>query len=132
MALYNHSQLAQARGDLDQAAGLFEEGLAFSLEVGDRANIAYCLEGLADVAVARGVPEQAVRLLGAAERLFESVGARMYGHRPGRPLRERSVAEARSHLGEQAFKAAWDEGRLMTSEQAVEYALSTSEACRLA
>ncbi len=124
MALYNHSQLAQARGDTDHAARLFQEGLAFSREVGDRANIAYCLEGLADVAVARGKPARAARLLGVAERLFEAVGARMYGHRPGRPLHEQAVAEARARLGEQGFDAARDEGRAMTSEQAVEYVLA--------
>jgi tetratricopeptide (TPR) repeat protein len=122
MTLYNQSQLAQARGDTDHAARLFLEGLAFSHEVGDRANIAYCLEGLADVAVARGEPARAARLLGAAERLFEAVGARMYGHRPGRPLHEQAVAEARARLGEQAFDAARNEGSAMMPEQAVEYA----------
>ncbi len=124
MALYNHSQLAQAQDDTDGAARLFEEGLAFSREVGDRANVGYCLEGLADVAVARGAPQRAAHLLGAAESLFESVGARMYGHRPGRQLHEKLVAEARSQLGEQAFKAAWDEGHAMTAEQMIEYALT--------
>jgi hypothetical protein len=48
----------------------------------------------------------------------------MYGHRPGRPLHEHAVAEARARLGEHAFDAARDEGRAMTDEQAVEYALA--------
>ena len=130
MALYNLSQLAQAQGATNQAARLFEEGLAFSLEAGDRANIAYCLEGLADVAVARGKPEGAVRLLGAAESLFEAVGARRYRHRPGRPLHEQSVAETHTQMGKQAFEAARDEGRAMTLEQTVEYALSRDQRCQ--
>ncbi len=33
------------------------------------------------------------------------------------------VAVARTALGEEAFLAAWEEGRAMTLEQAVEYAL---------
>jgi predicted ATPase/DNA-binding XRE family transcriptional regulator len=128
MALYNHSQLAQAQGNTGQAARLFGEGLTFSREVGDRANMAYCLEGLADVAVAQGMPARAARLLGAAEQLFEVVGARIYGHRPGRPLHEHAVAEARARLGEHAFDAVRDEGRAMTAEQAVAYALAGERA----
>ena len=38
-----------------------------SAEAGDKANIAYCLEGLAQVAVAQGESEHAARLFGAAE-----------------------------------------------------------------
>jgi DNA-binding NarL/FixJ family response regulator len=37
------------------------------------------------------------------------------------------VAAARSQLGENAFAAAWAEGRAMTPEEAVEYALAKPE-----
>jgi predicted ATPase/tetratricopeptide (TPR) repeat protein len=37
------------------------------------------------------------------------------------------VAEAQSHLAEPAFATAWEEGRAMTLEQAVEYALAVTD-----
>ena len=36
---------------------------------------------------------------------------------------DRDVATARQSLGEEAFSVAWAEGRVMTMEQAIEYAL---------
>ena len=123
IALYNRSVLAQAEGDHDRAASLFEEGLGFSREAGDHANVAYCLEGLASVALARGVADRAARLLGAAERLREGVGADVYAYRPDRSLRERTVAAARAQLSEPRFEEARAQGQAMTFEQAVEYAL---------
>ena len=123
IALYNRSVLAQAEGDQEGAAALFEEALAFSREAGDRANVAYCLEGLAAAALARGGADRAVRLLGAAERLREGVGAAVYTYRPDRSLRERTAAAARQDLGEPGFEEAWDQGRAMGFERAVEYAL---------
>jgi tetratricopeptide (TPR) repeat protein len=125
IALYNQSVLAQTQGDYDHAAALFEEGLTFSLEVGDYANIAYCLEGLAAVAVARDEVDRAARLLGAAHRLREGVGAAVYTYRPNRSLQERTMATARARLGEQGFEEAWVWGRAMTFDQTVEYALGT-------
>jgi DNA-binding NarL/FixJ family response regulator len=85
--------------------------------VGDKWSIASCLEGLAGVVVAEGEPVWAARLWGAAETLRETVGA------PIPPVErtdyERAVAVAHAKLGEQAFSAAWAEGRAMTLEQAL-------------
>lgn len=61
-------------------------------------------------------------LFGAAEALREALGV------PPPPfIRDRynqSVAEAREKLGEAAFTAAWQSGRAMTPDQAIEYALT--------
>ncbi len=123
IALYNRSVVAQAEGDQEGAAALFEEGLVFSREAGDQANVAYCLEGLAAVALGRGGADRAARLLGAAERLREGVGAAVYTYRPDRSLRERTAAAARQSLGERGLEEARDQGRAMDFERAVEYAL---------
>ena len=123
IALYNRSVLAQSEGDHDGAAALFEEGIAFSREAGDHANVAYCMEGLAAVALARGAAERAARLLGAARGLREGVGAAVYTYRPDRSLRERTEAVARERLGEAGFEKAWARGEAMGLERAVEYAL---------
>jgi predicted ATPase/Flp pilus assembly protein TadD len=64
--------------------------------------IAWCLAGLAGVAVLDEEPERAARLWGAAEALRLSIGAQ---------------------LGEVAFAEAWAKGQAMTMEQAVAEAL---------
>jgi hypothetical protein len=70
--------VALSRGDHGDAATLFEEGMTLSEQVGDRANVAYCLEGLATVAGMRGEAERSTRLFGAAEGLLEGVGVPVY------------------------------------------------------
>jgi predicted ATPase/DNA-binding XRE family transcriptional regulator len=129
IALYNLAQAALSRSDYDGAASLFEEGVTLSEQMRDRANIAYCLEGLAVVANARGEAERSGRLIGAAEGLHEAVGVPVYlYYEPHRSRYERTVSAVRSQLGEEAFEAAWAEGRAMTFEQAVAYALEDDAA----
>jgi hypothetical protein len=64
---------------------------------------------------------RAVGLLGAGEAFCSTIGARPPVARG--PEYERTVARGRAALGEAAFAAAWAEGRAMSREQAVEYAL---------
>jgi len=40
---------------------------------------------------------------------------------------DRKVATARASLGEEAFAEAWQQGRAMTIEQAIEYALQEQQ-----
>ena len=61
------------------------------------------------------------RLLGTAQTLREAIGSPMAP--PDRPLVARAVAAARRSLGDDAFSTAWAEGRALTLEQAVAYAL---------
>ena len=67
-------------------------------------------------------PERAARLFGAAEGLREVMGAPLPP--ADRAGRDRSVAAVRSALGEEAFAAAWAEGRAMSLEAAVAFALA--------
>ena len=123
-ALYSLAQVAQARGDHDSAAHRFEEGVTLSEEIGDRSNLGYFLEGLAVVAGVQGEAERSARLFGAAEGLLQAVEAPVYDYyEPNRYLYKRTVAAARSQLGESAFEEAWAEGQEMTFEQAVAYVL---------
>jgi non-specific serine/threonine protein kinase len=81
-----------------------------------------CLEGLGCVATARGHHVRAARLFGAAELLRESLRSRRdsdYQHEIDQHMDSTQTA-----LGGDAFAAAWAEGRAMTLEQAIEYALA--------
>ena len=64
---------------------------------------------------------RAARLWGAAEALLGKIEA-MYTYVPDRSLHRSQVA-ARSLIEEVAWEAAWAEGREMSREQAIEYAL---------
>ena len=124
IALYNLAQVALSEANLSPAADMLEEGLASSRQLGDQANLSYFLEGLAVVAGARGEARRAALMLGAARGSMDEAGAPVYNYyMPDRPLYDRTLAAARSRLGEDEFAEAWSEGRAMATEVAVEHAL---------
>jgi non-specific serine/threonine protein kinase len=122
IALYVLAQIALASGEHERAARYFRDALTLSFEVWDRTNVAYCLQGLAAVAEALGEPRRAMRLLGAAEALLEATGTFLYAHMD-HELHQRVADAARERLGEQAWTEARVEGRAMSFEEAVAYAL---------
>jgi predicted ATPase/DNA-binding XRE family transcriptional regulator len=121
--LYVLARLEQAEGNHEQARRLFEEGLTLSDEVGDKTYVAYCLEGLAAIAASEDRLVWAARLWGAAETLLETIEVTAYPHAPDRSLYRGQVAAARARLDKQTWVEAWAEGRAMSLEQAVAYAL---------
>jgi tetratricopeptide (TPR) repeat protein len=128
-ALYNLAQVALGRGDHELATRMLEEGVSLSEQIGDQANSSYFLEGLAVVAGMEGEVERSAQLLGVAKKLLEEAGTSVYNYyKPDRSLYERTVSNVRSRLGEENFEEAWVEGRTMTFEQAVEYALERDAA----
>ena len=128
VVLHPLAAVARAEGDHERAARLLVEGLTLSVEIGDENNVAYCLEGLAAIAADENELERAARLWGAAEALLEKIEVLTYPHVPDRSLHQRQVADARDRLKAEAWKEAWAQGRAMTLEQAVEYALENDEA----
>ena len=77
------------------------------------------------LALARQQPEQAARLLGAAELIWDRI------HVVRRPIEradhERVIVMARAALSEEALAAAWEEGRAMSLEQALRYAMEEAD-----
>jgi non-specific serine/threonine protein kinase len=119
-SMLNLSDVRLQSRDLDDARDLLEQSLKMFEQLGMRWDIAYVIENLGGVAAYGGWPEDAARLVGAADRAREEMGT---------PLPEgekiaynRYVAEARNALGEEAFATAWEEGRAMTLEEAAGYA----------
>jgi predicted ATPase/Tfp pilus assembly protein PilF len=118
--LNNLGRLACDQGDYGGATRLYEEGLAVSGEISDQWDMSYSLEGLATVAGAQGRTERAARLWAAAERLREAIGVTLSPAE--RQRHESDLSRRRSQVDEESWGAAWQEGRLMTLEQAVAYA----------
>jgi len=100
---------------------LFRETIGLCRDLGNKRELAGCLDGLAEVATSVGHLERAVRLFGAAEALRRTTGV------PERRLlradRDRDVAAVRAALGEDPFAASWAEGQAMTLDQAIAEAL---------
>ena len=109
-----------------QAAEYYSEALRLCRELGDRWVSEGCLEGLAAVASARGDHRRAARLFGAGEALRaltgdsrSLVGDHSYDHQLG---------ATRAALGDSEFSAAWATGEAMTFDDAIDYALASTDA----
>src|SRR5207247_3078348 len=120
-ALGAMGHLERDEGDYPRARALYKESLRLRRELGSRFALAQSLEDLAALAGREQQAERAVRLLGAGEAFCETLGVRPPVAIPAEY--ERAMAEGRASLGEAAFATAWAEGRAMSLERAVEYAL---------
>jgi tetratricopeptide (TPR) repeat protein len=133
--------------DYEKTTKMYEEALAFARDISDRSLIALNIEAFAALATAQNQMERATRLLGTVERLdksfFEMSSTNLLQRRDDRyhaiasvhhatsvsyllqrlDNRDHTIASAHAALGDEAFAAAWAEGRAMTLEQAIAYAL---------
>ena len=108
-------------GNLEEALALYEQTIQEWREFGHRGAVAHQLECFAFIAKAKEQGERAVKLLGAAEALREVSDSPMTPHE--RMTYNREVAELRAGLDEELFAALWTEGRSMTMEEAIAFAL---------
>jgi DNA-binding CsgD family transcriptional regulator len=111
--------------DHEAAAEFLREGLALNRDVGSWEYVAYCLEGFAGLAGARGEGVRSARLFGAAQRLREDIAAPLPP--VDRAGYERSMVASRAQLDGATWEAAWKQGRAMSTEEAVDHALSEQE-----
>jgi predicted ATPase len=126
-SLYHLALSAQAQEDYARAVHLYKEALLIVGHIRDRGNEGYCLEGLAACSAGQGSYERAARLYGAADMAFSSIDISFHPFGTDPASHQRSRALARSQLSEERWTTVWAEGRAMTSEQAVEYALEYEE-----
>ena len=109
----------------EAAAGFLREGLTLNRDVGNWEWVAYSLENFAALAGAKTQGERAAKLWGAAEALREEIGS------PLQPTDQadydHNVVAARTHLDGAAWEAAWEQGRAISFEEAIEYALFGEE-----
>jgi predicted ATPase/DNA-binding SARP family transcriptional activator/DNA-binding CsgD family transcriptional regulator len=125
MCLCSLGLTALEQGDSERAAALLEDALRVLRELRDKVGTLYCLLGAAGVASSRGQPARAARLWGATEAMRETIGLTLSPFHSSHYDYEGHLAAARSLLDEAAWEAAWADGRAMTPEQAIEYALGT-------
>jgi predicted ATPase/DNA-binding winged helix-turn-helix (wHTH) protein len=123
LTLSNLGYVALNQGDYPAARALLEESLEMHRELGDQPNIPSSLGGLAAVVASQRDSLKAARIWGATERLRAQI-------RTPLPPCERSgydryVAAARLASGDDAaFDSAWQEGRGLVLDQAIDLALA--------
>ena len=120
LAALNLADALRDSGDLAQAGVHYRDALTGFDAVEDRALVAVGLEGFGRLLARAGEFERATTLLGAASTLNpdEDPGS-------GEASREiaalaADLAAIRDALGEDAFTAAWDAGRSLSCDAAVE------------
>jgi non-specific serine/threonine protein kinase len=126
-ALINLGGIALARGDHEGAAPMVREALLLGRDADMTSVVQHCLYGLGCVAADREHPVRAARLWGGVEGIEDAYGLHLAPVALSLTGYEGRLTAAREAIGEEAFAAAWEEGKAMPPEQAAEYALSEEE-----
>jgi hypothetical protein len=122
----NLAFLAQHAGDARRAMQLGRQGLQLARDRYDRNEIANAIITIAGslcagTALHQDTLRRAARLLGTAEAEHERMGT--FLQPSNTPEYHHILVTVREHLEDSSFHAAWTEGRRMTLEQAIAYAL---------
>ena len=115
------AHILRQRGELDEALTTYKEVLPKWKDLGHRAAVAHVLECAAFILVRKEEPERAVLLLAAADALREAIDSEMTSTEKEEHAKE--VSELRELLGEAVVNQAWEKGRKMTMDEAIELAL---------
>jgi non-specific serine/threonine protein kinase len=119
-------QVATAEAHYAEAQAAFSESLRLRRELGDRFGMAESLDSIAALAAARRQSSRAVQVAGAAAILRDSIGAQLSPMR--RAMLDDWLVPLQPGLGEGSTRLAWEAGQNLSTDQAVELALATTEA----
>lgn len=117
---------ARESGDYDGARRLQVEALTRFRELGNRIGVAQALLGVAEIACWEGRWERLIRALSASHSLFDEMGTPIPAWE--RADYERLARVARESVDPEIFDGIWEEGRAMTFEEVVAYALDDPDA----
>jgi predicted ATPase/DNA-binding SARP family transcriptional activator len=119
--LYGLGLVALHHMEFEQAREHFEEGITLAQRLGARHELIQCMEGLAAVLSQQGQFQRSCVLLGASERLRNTISTPL--STAEQADYERCLSTVRDNLEEAVFADRWAEGQEMTLEQIVQYAL---------
>lgn len=121
-ALANLGNLLASSGDIAPAAKMLKESLVIRRELEDTEGMAYGLAGLAEAAIASGNLTLGATLHSAQDRLRRDIGLPVQAKQ--RPPYEAKLAWLRDALGTDTYDAAWAAGQDLTTDEAIDKALS--------
>lgn len=110
--------VAWREGAYAEALELYAEALTLFHEIADKENVAGCLAVFGGIAQEQGRLDRAARLFGAAEAQLDAVAVRIYF--PTCPADyDRAICSSHALLD----PAKWADGRALSPDQAIAYAL---------
>jgi hypothetical protein len=116
---------AATAGDLTEARDHYSAAAALHTSLLDYEGSAYCLSGLAGLALRQGKPGVSARLIGASGYALQTVGAAVW---PGmRSISQAQRAAVTAALSPASFTAAAAEGARMRIPDALAYGLAATE-----
>ncbi len=118
------AHLERYEGHYQEAEAMYMETIKEWQRIGHRAAVAHQLECLAAIAKINEDGPRAARLFGAAEALRDKIGIPMTAQE--RLEYERNIEDLRSGMDEEVFASGWAEGRTMSMDQAIRFALEKS------
>jgi len=125
--LSNLGLLTARLGQIERARSWLVECLRLTSHLDYKLILMYCLIGMGQLAASQDRLRRAARLWGAADSMTEAYGAHLT--RASRAIvdYDQQLARARQQLDPAVWAAAWAEGRRMTTDQAVRYALEEGD-----
>ena len=124
-ALANHGLVLARLGRLEEAAECFAQILRDPEPAHRTAEIElYGIEGFGTIAGIQGDDVRAARLWGATAAICEGTGYALAGAE--QQFHDEVAADVRRRIGDDDFDRAWNEGHLLSAEQAVGLALKGS------
>jgi predicted ATPase len=113
------------QGDHAAAHAACREALEIFAALGHRRGIARALEGSACLALAQGHADRALKLVAAATRLRQMIGAPL--HQPEQSKLDHTLRPAWNALSEAEGRNAWSAGSEMGMEKAIQFSLGEPE-----
>jgi tetratricopeptide (TPR) repeat protein len=109
--------------DYNAALSYTLESLKISEELGGKINIGITLDIFASLAVVAGEREKAAQLFGTAQAIHNAAGYQL--EEVDQKFVDRYIGEARARMGDEAFEAAFQEGKQMRMKKAIALARET-------
>jgi predicted ATPase/DNA-binding CsgD family transcriptional regulator len=117
-----------AQDDTGTAADMLAESLETHADLGDRWRVASVVETIAEIVIAPADGSLAATLLGASTALRQGLGTPV--PLAERPARDACEAMLRASLGQPRFRAAWQRGLTMPSDELTDLAMQALNAVR--
>lgn len=122
--LYLLGEVLFRQNDMDQSSRFFAESLKLNQKVGDKLMIGFALHNLGKIANHHGDTEHALRLFSAAKMLRGDMSDTTSWSLTNHGQCERDIAELRTGIEKATFEVAWNQGQIMSMDEAIESALN--------
>jgi hypothetical protein len=124
ISLHNLANVAFRTNDISTARDRLSQSLALRRAIGDQLGTALALEGFAAM-TARADPVRGAQIWGAAERFREQINAPLTPD--DRERYDAQIADTVRESQDDRFRRAWQRGRSLSVEQAIQLALERLE-----